>query len=53
MQWTSDAPTEAGWYWCKRHPTSSPEMMLISSRVIVRLDHDSPLLWYGPILPPS
>jgi hypothetical protein len=68
MKWTTETPTEWGFYWCKiarsRWQFEVPEPVFVTedhdkSTIMVRLDTHNALpvdcgeLWYGPIDPPE
>ena len=66
MNWTTEKPTQPGYYWCRQQLTSSivqlqgneTELFLFSfeTRTVIRV-HDEiengDAQWYGPLAPPS
>lgn len=32
IEWTTEAPVEAGWYWCKLDELDGPEIVLVTIR---------------------
>lgn len=64
MEWSSTAPTEAGWYWFRKYPKWEPVIIQITVHEkcgllqdgwrpkMTELETEGKAAWCGPLLPP-
>ena len=53
LKWTSDLPTQEGWYWYRRTRNKHTACSIVHVTNAVKLYSNYPGEWYGPITPPE